>query len=161
MDHETIAHACATLKSTMRSVQLATVGEDGVPHCGYTPFISSEHELIIFVSQLALHTRDMLNNGLASVMLIADEKDSNQIFARSRLSLQVRVEPIDPSDDQYDKLLDDYEAKHGKMVGLLRQLPDFVLMRLTPISGQFVMGFGKAYRLEGEYLDKFVHARTA
>lgn len=161
MDQDEIAQACAALKSTMRTLQLATVGEDGVPHCGYTPFISDQHELIIFVSQLALHTRDMLSNGQASVMLIADEQDSKQIFARSRLSLQVLVKPIEPGDDQYNKLLDIYEAKHGKMVGLLRTLPDFVLMRLRPVSGQFVMGFGKAYRLEGEHLDKFVHARSA
>jgi len=161
MDTDKVAQACDTLKSTMRSVQLATVGEDGIPHCGYTPFVLDEHELIIFVSQLALHTRDMLNNRQASVMLIADEKDSNQIFARSRLTLQVQVTPIDPDHEQYNKLLDKYQSAHGKMVGLLRQLPDFVLMRLTPISGQFVMGFGKAYRLEGDNLEKFVHARSA
>jgi putative heme iron utilization protein len=161
MDQDTIAQACATLKSTMRTLQLATVDEEGVPHCGYTPFITDQYELIIFVSQLALHTRDMLSNGQAGIMLIADEQDSTQIFARSRLSLQVRVKPVAPDHAQYNQLLDAYEAKHGKMVGLLRTLPDFVLMRLTPISGQFVMGFGKAYRLEGEHLDKFVHARTA
>ncbi len=161
MKEDEVSQACATLKATMRTLQLATVGDDGVPHCGYTPYISDKQEFIIYVSQLALHTRDMLSNGQASVMLIADEQDSKQIFARSRLSLQVRVAPINPSDDQYSALLDSYEAKHGKMVSLLRQLPDFVLMRLTPVSGQFVMGFGKAYRLEGESLDKFVHARSA
>ena len=145
----------------MQSVQLSTVSAEGEPHCGYTPFLIDHGKLYIFVSQLSLHTRDLLATPRAGVMLIADEQSSSQIFARTRVSYQCTADVIVHDDSDYTILLDAFQARHGKMIGLLRQLPDFVLFRLTPHSGQFVMGFGRAFKLSGEALDQFEHAKTA
>ncbi len=155
------ADALAELQATMQSVQLATVGEDAEPHAGYTPFLMDGNDIIVFVSQLALHTRDLLANARASAMIINDESSSSQIFARSRVSYQCLAEVVPRDSDDYDQLLDRFEARHGKMIGLLRQLPDFVLFRLIPQRGQLVVGFGKAYRMSGENLDQFELARSA
>ncbi|MGQ7844131.1 HugZ family pyridoxamine 5'-phosphate oxidase [Granulosicoccus sp. 3-233] len=160
-DEQIAADALAELQASMQSVQLATVGEDGEPHMGYTPFLMENHQLIVFVSQLALHTRDLLADPRVSVMIISDESSSSQIFARSRVSYQCLAEVVPRDSEDYDILLDRYEQRHGKMVGLLRQLPDFVLFRLIPQRGQLVVGFGKAYRLSGENLDQFELARSA
>ena len=149
------------LRATMQSVLLSTLGEDGDPHNGYTPFVFDGRDIIVFVSQLSLHTRDLLANGRVSAMLIADEQASGQIFARTRVSYQCRAAAVSKDDTSYDSLLDSLEGRHGKMIGLLRQLPDFVLFRLQPYKGQFVMGFGQAYRLIGENLDDFEHATSA
>lgn len=149
------------LRAQMKSVLLATLGADGEPHNGYTPFIFDAQNFVIFVSQLSLHTRDLLDNGRASVMLIADETDSEQIFARTRVSYQCRAEVVAVDSQDYEFLLDRFQAHHGKMIGVLRQLPDFVLFRLVPRKGQFVMGFGQAFKLTGEHLDQFEHAKTA
>lgn len=152
---------CEELHSRMRTVQLATIGEDNEPHCGYTPFIRDGNDLIVFVSQLAVHTRDLLANPVVGAMLIDDEKDSKNLFARCRVRYQCDAQIIEPSNSQYNELLDAYERQQGKVVPLLRQLPDFVLFRLIPRSGIFVMGFGDAYRIEGENMDEFVHVRSA
>ena len=149
------------LRASMQSVLLSTLGEDGDPHNGYTPFVFDGKDLIIFVSQLSLHTRDLLNNGKVSAMLIADEQMSEQIFARTRVSYQCMATAISKEDESYNVQLDKLEARHGKMIGLLRQLPDFVLFRLQPYKGQFVMGFGQAYHLGGDHLDEFEHATSA
>lgn len=156
-----------TLKNGVQTILLSTVGDDGSPHSGATPFVfgraqcDEEHHVFIFVSQLALHTRDLLSNGKASVMLIADEADSSQIFARTRVSYQCQAEKIAPEDACYEALLDRFQRERGKMIGLLRTLPDFVLFRLIPQRGQFVMGFGRAYQLSGEKMNQLVHARSA
>ena len=160
-DEGQAAEALAALKAEMQSVLLATVDAEGEPHTGYTPFIFDEHHVIIFVSQLARHTRDLLDNGRASVMLISDEADSSQIFARTRVSYQCQAQAVATDQPDYGSLLDRFEQRHGKMIGLLRQLPDFVLFRLVPHHGQFVMGFGKAFRLSGERLDRFDLATSA
>jgi len=144
----------------MRTVQLATVGADGAPHTGYTPHLFDGPDILIFVSRLAAHTRDLLERPRAAVMLIADEAEADQIFARTRVSYACEATVVEPEAADYEPSLDAFEARHGKMIGLLRQLPDFVLFRLRPTAGQFVMGFGKAYRLTGEALDTFEHART-
>ncbi|MFT4728643.1 MAG: putative heme iron utilization protein [Granulosicoccus sp.] len=150
----------------MRSVLLSTLGDNGEPHSGYTPFIFDneadfDHHIIIFVSQLALHTRDLLTNGKVSAMLIADESVSEQIFARARVSYQCQAEVISSQSEQYELLLNAMQDIHGKMIGLLRTLPDFVLFRLKPSQGQFVMGFGQAFKLSGAKIDQFELSRKA
>ena len=154
------AAALAELRARMRTLQLATVGEDGEPHIGYTPHLFDGPDILVFVSRLAAHTRDLLERPRAAVMLVADEADAKQIHARTRVSYACEASVVAPGDASHGPLLDAFEARHGKMIGLLRQLPDFVLFRLRPTSGQFVMGFGKAYRLAGEALDTFEHARS-
>ena len=155
------AETLATLRDQMQSVLLSTLGEDGFPHSGYTPFVFDGADLIIFVSQLSLHTRDLLHNSQVSAMLIADEQQSAKIFARTRVSYQCRATVVSREDTGYESLLDQLQQRHGKMLGLLRQLPDFVLFRLKPFKGQFVMGFGQAYHLTGENMDSFEHATSA
>lgn len=150
-----------TLRNTMHSVVMSTLGDDGNPHTGYTPFIIEGRDIIVFVSQLSLHTRDLLANARVSAMIIADEQTSTQIFARTRVTYQCKATVVVPESADYEPLLDAMQARHGKMLGLLRQLPDFVLFRLQPKSGQFVMGFGQAYHLGGENLDEFEHATSA
>jgi len=153
--------ACELLKARMKTVQLATLGEDAEPHCGYTPFVFDGPDLIVFISQLAVHTRDLLANPHVGVMLIDDEQDSKNLFARCRVRYQCKANVIKPDDPAYTPLLDKYHERQGKVVSLIRQLPDFVLFRLQPKSGVFVVGFGEAYRIEGEKMDTFVHVSSA
>ncbi len=47
------------------------------------------------------------------------------------------------------EVVEQFRIEHGKIIELLSALPDFLIYRLRPISGQFVMGFGQAYQLEG------------
>ena len=152
---------CASLIADMRSLQLSTVGPDGIPHCGYTPYLHRDpNSFYIFVSQLAAHTRHMLTNGTVAIMIIADEQSTSQIFARARVSYLCHAKQIPPDSPDYSLVMDNYQQRHGKMAVLLRQLPDFVLFQLQPRNGQFVMGFGQAYTLTGDDLSIFEHART-
>lgn len=153
------APVLAKLRTSRRSLQLATLDADGQPHCGYAPFVFDESAgdgaFVIFTSQLSVHTRDLLATRQAGIMLIADEAESKEVFARTRASYDCRVEVIERDDDTYSNLLQALQERQGKMIGLLKTLPDFVLFRLVPESGQFVMGFGQAYELQGSALDQF------
>lgn len=149
------------LRAQMQSVLLCTLGDDAQPHSGYTPFVFDGKDIIILVSQLSLHTRDLLANAKASAMLIADEQNSEQIYARTRVSYQCKAVVVGKDHKEYEVLLDKLQSRHGKMITLLKQLPDFILFRLQPAAGQFVMGFGQAYHLRGECLDEFEHATSA
>jgi len=161
MNDEQPAKVCARLIEDMRSLQLSTVGMDGIPHSGYTPYLHrAPGSFYIFVSQLAAHTRHLLTNGTVAIMIIADEQSTSQIFARRRVNYLCEAKRIAPDSFDYASVLDDYQQRHGKMAGLLRQLPDFILFQLQPKSGQFVMGFGKAYTLTGNDLSVFEHTPT-
>lgn len=161
MTDEQPSTVCSRLMEEMRSLQLSTIGADGVPHCSYTPYLyRAPGRFYIFVSQLAAHTRNLLANGTVAIMIIADEQSTAQIFARIRVNYVCKAKRIPPDSPDYALVLDDYQRRHGKTAGLLRQLPDFILFQLQPMSGQFVMGFGQAYMLTGDNLSVFEHART-
>jgi len=153
--------ALADLQQHCGSLMMATSGEDGHPHCSYTPFSLSGRDYLVLVSELALHTRNLLARPKLDIMLIQDESDAKQLFARNRLTLSCVASPIPRTDNNYTSLLDAFQSTHGKTVELLRQLPDFHLMRLSPQSGRLVMGFGQAYELIGEGLDEFELSRSA
>jgi len=158
---ETPQAACQQLTDKVASVHLATVDLDGVPHTGCVPHLWFENVMLIFVSRLSVHTRDLLANPVLSAMLVEDEQGSVQPFARTRLRLHCEARVVEPSDSGYEPRLDAFESRHGNTVKLLRQLPDFVLFELVPKDVIFVMGFGQAYRVSGPEFDQFEHIRVA
>jgi len=163
-DPETV---CKALLESCLSLQLSTIGDDGFPHSGYTPFLldpgDSESSLVfyVFVSELSVHTRDMLQIPKASIMIIEDESACKQVFARTRVTYNCEVLQIERDHADYAEVLDSFERRQGNTVSLLRELPDFHLMQLRPFSGQFVMGFGKAFSLSGPSMNVFEHSRRA
>ena len=65
------------------SVMLATINDEGdtpVPEASYAPVLVRDGKYYIFVSELALHTRNLLRNKSASLLFIEDESNSNNIF---------------------------------------------------------------------------------
>ena len=146
------------LLSHCQSLQLASLTADGKPAISYAPFIQdSQGNFYIFISQLASHTQDLLQQSKAAVMLIADERDTRQIFARTRVSYDCEAFAIQRDAPEYAALLDAMQARFGEVVGVLRGLGDFVLFKLKPTSGRFVLGFGQAFILTGDNLQTLHH----
>lgn len=150
-DIETVRQIYQQLLGQTRSLILGTTNSDGSPLTSYAPFIVDEQrQFTIFTSQLATHTANLQRTGQASVMLIEDEAATTQIFARQRVTFQCRASLLPRDSDAGKSLLAQYEARFGKMVGLLKSLPDFQLFHLQPQSGSLVIGFAQAYALSGE-----------
>ena len=136
-----------------QSLQLATLNAEGEPSISYAPFVQDETgSFVIFISGLATHTHDLLRHPTAAVLLIADEQATRQIFARTRVSYSCHASVIARDAEECPTLLDALQARFGEVVGVLRGLGDFVLFRLQPRAGRFVMGFGQAFVLGGEDL---------
>jgi putative heme iron utilization protein len=150
-DIETARQVYEQLLSQNLSLILATTDPDGSPLTSYSSFIVDERrQFYIFTSQLATHTANLQRTGQASVMLIEDEAATTQIFARQRLTFQSRASLIPRDSEEGQAALADYEARFGKMVDLLKSLPDFQLFKLQPHSGSLVIGFAQAYTLSGD-----------
>ncbi|MGB0942386.1 MAG: HugZ family protein [Marinomonas sp.] len=144
--------------TTQKSLMLSTSNEAGLPHASYAPFAIHENELLIFISQLAAHTQHLLMTPKAGVLMIEDESLSQDVFARTRLSYQVKVEAVDREDAFWPQGIALLKDKLGDRIDLLSQLGDFVLFRLSPIEGRFVKGFGRAYEINpGSLADELTH----
>ncbi|MEB3313462.1 MAG: pyridoxamine 5'-phosphate oxidase family protein [Cyanobacteriota bacterium] len=86
-DFATVLAAYQALPSQLKSLMLATVNPDGSPQASYAPYLmDADRQFYIFVSGLSAHTANLLRTGQASVLLIQDEGQSPQVFARQRLS---------------------------------------------------------------------------
>ncbi len=142
-----------SLKKNAKTLQLATLTSNGEPAISYSPFVSDENgNFYIFVSLLANHTQEILNHPQVAVMLIADEQETRQIFARTRVTYQCHAQVIQQENAFYQPILEAMQARFGEVVGLLRTLADFRLIQLSPQTGRFVMGFGQAFLLVGDDL---------
>lgn len=148
-DYQALSDACAALEQGAKTLLLSTLSAQQIPEISYAPYWkSSEGEFYIFISELAAHTQNLLHHQTASVMFIADEKDSRNLFARERLTYQCRVQLIEPEAGDYIAILDEMSAKFGNIMAMLRTLADFKLFRLIPEKGTYVVGFGRAYEVE-------------
>lgn len=148
----------AELKQQQQSLQLSTLTAEGKANASYAPFVMDDDgNFYIFVSGLASHTQDLLANPDVSLLLMQDESETRQIFARRRAGFQCQASVVGRDDAEYVLMLDKLEDRFGNIVQMLRGLADFVLFRLRPYQGQFVMGFGKAYELGGDNLQELKH----
>ena len=140
--------ALKELQDAVQSLFLSTMTIDGKPNGSYAPYIMDDNgNFYIFVSQLASHTNDLLNNPSLSILLVEDEQDARQLFARKRASYYCHSSVLEKSSIHYDALMDLFEARFGSIISLLRSLPDFVLFKLEIQSGSFVNGFAQAYEI--------------
>jgi putative heme iron utilization protein len=140
-----------------QSIIISTVNEEGMPNGSYTPFIMDESKNIyIYVSGLSTHTQNLNANPRASVLLIEDEAQTPQIFARRRLNYDCTATLIERETDRWKDIVDKFEVRFGEIIEMLRGLADFRIFQLTPYSGRFVIGFGQAYHISGDNLDKLV-----
>ena len=147
---------CTDFWQARRSVILSTLTAQEELETSVTPFIRDEAgNLYIFISELALHTQNLLalmansSDGVVSGLLVADESETEQLFARERLTLQLAPTEIKREAAEFSTLIKQFEETFGEVISLLNSLPDFHLIQLKPIRGGYVIGFGKAFTFEG------------
>ena len=137
-----------------KSLHLATLGSDGLPFASYAPFAIDDESLCIVLSDIAVHGLNLKACPEASILIIEDEDTATELFARKRLAYHVTAQAPQPGDIEWEKAVSALEHAHGKRPRQLSELADFQVFRLTPSSGRFVTGFGRAYSLEGGSLTR-------
>ncbi|MFI3137525.1 MAG: pyridoxamine 5'-phosphate oxidase family protein [Methylococcaceae bacterium] len=136
------------LLQSQQTLLLSTVSEQGIPDISYAPFIRDQAGCFnIYVSELASHTRNLLNNPQTSVLFIRPEAESKNLFARERAVISCSVKEIARDDVSYPVRLHALQERFGEVITLLSTLNDFHLFALCPQSGRYVVGFGRAFKV--------------
>ncbi|WP_445396947.1 heme utilization protein HutZ [Zobellella sp. An-6] len=135
-----------------RTLVLATVDGEGNPNASYAPFALRRDGYYILISELARHARNLLANPRVSLMMIEDEQDSTQLFARKRLTFDARPERLERGSAEWEAGIRALTDRFGDTVTGLSGLGDFHLFRLVPLQGLFVKGFGQAFAVSGAEL---------
>lgn len=143
------------------SVVLATVSSEGMPQASYAPCVVDEaRNIYVFVSGLSAHTRNLTATGKASTLFIEDESKTQQMFARMRLSYDCTAILLERESEQWNAIAQQFEDRFGNIVEVMRGLADFRIFQLQPLGGNFVVGFGAAYKVDPEDLNKLIHRKN-
>jgi putative heme iron utilization protein len=135
-----------------KSLQLATLLEDGSPYASYAPFAIGEDCLYVLLSEIAVHGSNLQRDPRASVLIVEDEDTAGELFARIRVNYAMDVEFLDHGSDDWQAGLEQLVDRHGERPLNLSNLQDFKMFCLRPTSGRYVKGFGRAFTLAGNTL---------
>ncbi len=137
-----------------KTLILSSIDPQGQPYASYAPFGIGDECLYVLLSDIALHAVNLKLNPTPSVMIIQDENASGELFARLRVTYRVEATEIaHTAGEAYETGINALVARHGQRINELKQLRDFHLFRLQPVSGRYVKGFGRAYDFSGKSLN--------
>ncbi|CAK2786019.1 Heme oxygenase HutZ [Vibrio crassostreae] len=140
-----------------RTLQLATVDEEGRPNVSYAPFVQNQEGYFVLISDIARHARNLKANPQISLMMIEDEESSKQLYARKRLTFDAQASVVERETELWTQVIGQMQERFGEIIDGLSQLQDFSLFNLKADNGLFVKGFGQAYQVSGDDLVDFVH----
>lgn len=144
-------------RDSRKTLQLATINADGIPNATYAPFAFDSNGYYILVSDIAAHGKNLKTNRNVSILMIEDESECKNIYARKRLTFDTRAELVERHTQQWQQGISALKARFGEMVDNLSQLGDFNLYCLVPDSGRYVKGFGQAFVISGDDMLDFIH----
>lgn len=154
------------LRALLDTVPVAALGtlHRGEPAVSMVPFVvvprpdaGGGDGLLIHVSALATHTRDLHEHPRASLMVMADPATAGgPPQALPRVTLQCDAAPL-PRDDApaYAAAQAAYLARFPE-AELTFGLGDFQLFVLRPVSARLVAGFGRAHALVADGLQRWL-----
>ncbi|PXW16594.1 hypothetical protein C8D70_10391 [Chryseobacterium sp. CBTAP 102] len=140
-----VAPKVQELINASKSVILATVDAGGNPNSSYAPFVQLDHTFYILVSFMAKHTKNLADGRKTSIMFIKDESATKQIYARERLTIEAATSQIEKDSEIGNIVVAKLRKTHGKVVEVISEMGDFILIALQPVKGSYVNGFGSAY----------------
>ena len=130
-----------------------TVADNDYPDIGYAPYIYKDNYFYIFSSELSSHIRLLINKKVGTFMLIKNEEETKNIWARVRMKFQAKVSIIKRNVADFQEITDIISNKHGNTIDIIREFKDFHLIKIIPIEGTIITGFGSAYNLIGMSLE--------
>ena len=142
-----------TIISKNKTLIIAVNNKINYPEIGYAPYIFLNKNFYIFSSELSPHIKHLLYNKKGTFMIIEDECKAKNIWARVRIKFEAKITVVDRNENNYNKICYQIQNFHGKTLNLIKQFSDFHLIKISPIKGSIITGFGNAFILHGISLE--------
>lgn len=159
MRDDAAARASELVRRT-RVAALATV-HGGAPGVALVPYAIAPAAagLLVLVSALSAHTRDMLADPHVALLIAEADRDGGPPHALARVSLQAKAAAIPRDGAAFAAARDAYAARFPDMA-MLFDLGDFTLFLLVPTAVRVVSGFAQARTLRAETLLRALDGRA-
>lgn len=129
-----------------KTLVISSLDEYAIPFISYAPYVKKDGKFYIYISKISDHYRYVEANDRIHVMLIADESESQNVFARERARWSCSTKNLGNAGHE-DIFALFNETFNAKLMEMLRGL-DFSLFELSPLSGRYVVGFGQAFDVD-------------
>jgi len=154
MAHEArLTRALRELLHSRRVAALGTLGPDGAPQVSMVPFApcAMPRCIVLHVSGLAAHTRNLELAPTVSLMVMHAEVDGAPVHALPRVSIEARAELLAPQGPMATACRAAYLARFPEAEPMT-QLGDFRFVALHLTDARHVAGFGAARSVDADEL---------
>lgn len=154
MTHEPrLSMALRTLLNTQRVAALGTLGEDGHASVSMVPFAidASCGQVVIHVSGLAAHSRNLQATPRVSLMVLQAEVAGEPVHALPRVTLDGIATVLDQDSAAWHSAKAAYLARFPD-VEYMTQLGDFRFVAIAVTGARQVAGFGAARSIDADEL---------
>lgn len=145
----------AALRRLLTERPVAALGtlHRGEPALSMVPFVlpPGAPHLVIHVSALAPHTRDMQEHARVSLLVMAEPAAGQPPQALPRVALEADAAMLTRDEPEYSAARAAYLQRFPDAAPTF-ELGDFSIVVLQPLSARLVAGFGRAHALVGEAL---------
>ena len=156
---EAVSAAIVALLSRQRWATLATTFADGLPTASAVAYAwaPGRTSLLLHVSTLAAHTRNLLERPRCAMVVgeADDQRDDPQTLARLTLNLTAAL--VSPEMAGYERSRSAYLSRLPTAAARF-DFADFMLLELNIGSAHYVGGFAAAYRLDAQWLQRWLGA---
>lgn len=150
MAHEPrLTTALRELLASQRTAALGTLDEDGAVFVSMVPFAvdTQDPSLVIHVSGLAAHSRNLQRTPRVSVLVCQAEVSGEPVHALPRVTLDAQATVAEPGSADALACRSVYLARFPEAEPMTA-LGDFRFVRLRPQGARQVAGFGAARSLD-------------
>jgi heme iron utilization protein len=150
------------LLRSRRVAALGTLGESGAPMVSMVPFaIDAERAcIVIHVSMLAAHTRNLQANPAASLLVVQQETAGEPVHALPRVTLEVRAQQLEPGSAEWQSARAGYLRRFPEAEPMT-QLGDFMFFALQVGQARQIAGFGAARSIDAQALSRVLGSADA
>ena len=148
-----------TLLNSQRVAALGTLGEDGLPFVSMVPFASEPFSpgLVIHVSGLAAHTRNLQVSPNVSLLVMQPEVAGEPVHALPRVTLIGQAKVLESDSVEWTQSRAAYLVRFPEAEPMT-QLGDFMFVAIRLTGARQVAGFGAARSLDAQTLVSVLRA---
>ena len=157
MSHESrLTRSLRDLLYSRRTAALSTLRNDGtraLPQASFVPFAIDPmgHCLVLHVSALAAHTRQMQAHANVALLIAAPEEAGQPVHALERVGIEGSARVLEPSSPAWASAREAYLARFPE-AAFMTELGDFRFVAIDLTSARHVAGFGTARDVERQEL---------
>lgn len=146
-----LTQALRSLLQTQRVAALGTLGADGLPFVSMVPFAvePASAQLVIHVSGLAAHTRNLQASPRVSLLVMQAEVAGEAVHALPRVTLEGLAAVLVRDSEQWTQARDAYLSRFADAQPMT-ELGDFMFVGIAVQGARQVAGFGAARSLDAE-----------